>query len=187
MRRVIVPVLMISLLLGGCGDEAKHEEKIGELRTELAQAAEISFTADITADLGGSDFACRLQCTATGDETEIEVVEPENIAGITARLKAGEASLSYEGVELYIGALKGNLSPVSAVPVLLDALKNGYLTQCWREGGEEQTLLAAQVYVDENTSALLYFDEENMQLLHGELVIDGKTVVQCGISGLTIS
>lgn len=98
MRRVIAPVLMIiALLLGGCGESERLEKQLAEAREGWCAAESISVTADVTAELGDSTFKCRLLCTHSSDETVVEVLSPENIAGIRARLKDGETKLEYDG------------------------------------------------------------------------------------------
>lgn len=186
MRRMCLSVLMIILLLTGCGESGELEQKIDALRRTLDGAGKLSFTAEVTADLGESQFTCTLRCTAAAEETVLTVTEPEIIAGVTARLGGGETKLEYDGVELAVGATEGGFTPVGAVPVLLEAVRSGHVTQCWREKAGEEELLAARTYIDESSYALLWFREESMEPVYGELVTGDRAVIQCAISEFTI-
>lgn len=186
MRRVIVPALMIiALILGGCGSGGL-EKDFEEARKQLAEAEKLSFTADVTAELSGSVFECRLLCTRSKGETLVEVIAPENISGIKARLGEGEAHIEYEGIILAIGdPTKGECSPISAVAAIMSALVEAPLSLIWKEKAQERELIAGEFYVSETESARLWFSKENYSLVHAELVSEGQAVVKCRIEEFT--
>lgn len=186
MRRFLTAALMISLLLTGCGENAA-ERKIEQQRDALAAGSQLSFRADLTAAVGDDVFCCTLDCAATADEVKIEVVSPELIAGITARLREGEAELEYDGVRLSFGtsALEG-LKPVSAIPLLCKALKAGHVIRAWTEKTEDGALVAAEIYADENYGLTVWFDSGTLTPLHAELSRDGAVVVSCDFSNFKI-
>lgn len=188
MRRLMASALMTALLLGlaGCGSGKALEEKIDTLRLSMAEAEELAFTADVETDLGDETFACTLRCTAAGDETVLEVLEPELVAGVTARFDREKATLEFDGVELSVGMTQGGYTPMTAVPAILGALLSGHVTQVWTESGEETELAAARTYLDETSSVLLWFEEESMTPVYAELVIGDTAVIQCGIRDLTM-
>ena len=183
MRRAFLLALMISLLLlPGCGSESQWEEALEAKRTELAGYDSLSFTAELTADMGESVFRCTLDCRRSGGETVLTVVEPELARGVTARVKEGETVLAYDGLELSVGTLPDSaLTPVGSVPVLLDALLEGFVTGCRRESTDSGELLAVQVYVDEDSYALLWLESESLRPVKAELVCGQRAVVSCRI------
>ncbi len=187
MRRVIVPALMIiALLLGGCGESDKLREELDEARAEWNSEETVSFTANVTAELSGSSFQCTLLCTHSAEETVVEILSPEIIAGIKARLKDGETEIEYDGIILAVGdPMKGEISPLSAMPMIMEALLSGHVTGLWTESEGDTEMVAAEVYISENEYAKLWFDTENYTLIHAELVSGAKAVVKCEIVSFT--
>lgn len=185
-RTVALILLIISLFLGGCGETKRLEKEFEEARERWRQAESLSFKAEVTAELYDSVFCCTLLCTRKGEETVVEILAPENIAGIKARLRDGETVLEYDGLILAVGDKgKGEISPLAAMPMILSALTEGYVDLLWNEKEEETPLAAVEIYVDENSSLRLWFERENFTLLQGELVSGGRAVVKCKISDFT--
>ena len=182
MSRVWLPALMISLvLLCGCTGGENLEERFSQARQELAEASELSFTAEITADMGETVFACTLSCVSDGKGTEMTVLSPDLAKGVVVRSDDGGAALSYDGLELYVGQT-GGVTPVGAVPMLLDALLSGYAEDFSSQTYEQTQALAARIYIGEDVYALFWLDEESLTPLYAELVQDGAAAVRCRFS-----
>lgn len=186
MKRFVVPALMIiALLLGGCS-KGGLEKSFEEERIKWTQAKELSFTADIVAELSDKCFECKLKCSRQGDETVLEVLEPENIAGIKARLNKETAQIEYDGIILAVeNAAMGEVSPVSAAAMIMEALTQSTLTGIWMEKAQERELIVAELYISEMEYARLWFLKENFSLIHAELVSDGRCVVKCDVESFT--
>ncbi len=187
MKRIIVPVLMITLLLlSGCAKNAALEKSFEDERIKWSGAQSLSFTADVVTELGDSRFECSLHCTRDSEGILLEVIKPENISGIRARLNEGKAQLEYEGIILAVeDSSIGETSPVAAVAMLMKALINSPCTQLWTETDMEQELVVAELYISEEEYARLWFLKENFTLIHAELVSEGCSVVKCKISSFT--
>ncbi|MBQ8264081.1 MAG: hypothetical protein IJY96_04800 [Oscillospiraceae bacterium] len=184
MKRLLSVLLMTALVLSGCGESVKLRENFEEARGRWCGAEEISFAADMEADLGDSIFSCGVLCTVCGGETVIELTSPENIAGIRARLGDGETRLEYDGLILALGdAGQDGSSPLGAAAVFAESLLEGHLTGIWTE--EEGSLAAADFYVSETEYARLWFERENFVPVHAELVQEGQVVVKCSITNFT--
>ena len=182
MRRVWLPALMICLvLLSGCTGGEEIGERFTMARQELAGASEISFTAELTADMGDMVFECTLACVRDGGETEMTVLSPDLAKGVVVRSDDSGAKLSYDGMELYVGQT-GGVTPVGAVPVLIGALLDGYAEGFYTETYEGTPALATRIYVDEDTHALFWLEEETLTPLYAELVQDGTAAVRCRFS-----
>ena len=187
MRRFLIPALMISLLLTGCGGAAGAEQKIEKQRDTLASAELLSFTADVTASLGDEVFLCKLDCAASADEVTIEVVEPELIAGVKARVRDGEAEVEYENVRLSVsGAGMEGLHPVSAMPILCKALKAGHVIRAWLEKEDSGELIAAEIFADETYGLTLWFEKSTLTPVHAELSEDGAVIITCDITDFKV-
>ena len=186
-RRAIIPVLMIiSLLFCSCGERATLEKHLHEARARWDEGKTISFTAQLCAELGQEVFSCLLNCIHENGETLVEIIEPENIAGIKVRMKDGETTLEFEEIILAIeNPMMGESSPLGAMGLFMDALRSGFVNQMWMEQENERPLAVYEIYVDDNTSAKLWFWEENFALMNAELVRDGRSVVKCKVTDFT--
>ena len=188
MRRAALPALMISLaLLSGCTGAGKWENKLSERRKELSEAERVSFTAEISADLGDKVFDCTLLCEKSGDETVMTVAEPELAAGVTARISADDTVLSFDGVELSVGALpEGGVSPFASVPIFMDALTGDYAFNFNEETTESgMDTVCAESYVSDGQSALIWYDAQTLIPVHGQIVSGGRVCIRCDISDFT--
>ena len=171
--------LTVSLTLAACvgGKSDTYKNSFYSVREELA-ASTVSFVTELNADTGNSVFHCTLACTRTAEGTELTVLSPKTGEGVTAKVKDGEASLEYDGLELYAGRV-GGLDPVSAVPLLLDAYLNGVPKDFFTEKTGDREFVVMRCYVDEETDARLWLDADTMQPLHGELVSHGDAAIVC--------
>ena len=82
------------------------------------------------------------------------------------------------------------LTPVSAVPALLEAARSGYITACALE--EDGTLLRVDCGSPEGapgsgTETALWFDASTHALVRGEVSVDGFRVVLCEVTQFTPS
>lgn len=178
MRKGLVSVLMIPLLLlVGCGErEAEPEDAFASFREEMQAAGRIGTTADLTADFGGTVSEYTLSVESDGEETTVTVTAPELIAGVTATVRAGETSLAYDGVMLGAGPLDDEgTTPVSALPVILRAMAEGYAELYWNDG----SYAAARFYVGETTACTVWLAPETRTPVAAEIASDGRTVITC--------
>lgn len=182
MRKMISCVLMMTLLLTGCGksktDNPDHLASL--IRAEYLAMSGWSAVAELTADYGEQvfDFTVKTSWERGGD-TVITVVKPELIAGITARIRDGETILEYDGAGLSLGMLDlSGITPVSSIPALMDCITTGYMARCRFLGeGTNRTLeiLCRDPNVPPNSGMeyLLYFDPVAHTLKRAEVSVDG--------------
>ena len=122
-RKRVLVLLMLIFCLSGCGKAGEPTQKALDFRTKLMETRGCSFTADITADYGDRLYTFTVAAVFAQEQTQLSVVAPEEIAGITAKVSDDGAKIEFDGVELDFGKLaNGYVSPVS-VPWLLG--------QCW--------------------------------------------------------
>ena len=174
MKRAIAPALMISLLLCACGG-GNAEQRIEQQRDALAAAEEIGFTARVRTDLGDEVFLCALDCKATAEGLTVEVLEPEEIAGIRAHTSGGETELEYDGVILGLGGRAGG--PLGAMPLLLRALTEGHVIRAWEEDG--RALIAAEIYADDDYALTIWFDGASLAPRCASVSEDGAEFLRC--------
>ena len=179
MRRThFLAVLMIPLLLlAGCGaQEAATKRTFASFREELIHAQSVTACAALTADSGESIAGYVLEVAYDGAETSLTITEPALLAGVTARVKWGESTLVYEDVMLGAGPLdKDGLTPVSAIPAILEAMAGGYEELIWRDGD----YVAARLYVSETSRCTVWIDPETYVPVTAEISSDGQRVISC--------
>lgn len=182
-------------LLAGCAAEGgaeRPENLAARIRGEYLNIAAFTAQAEICADYGQRVYEFGLDVSwRKGGETVLTVTSPELIAGITARVDAEGAYLEYDGASLSTGALTGDgLTPLEAVPFLMEQLVSGYMARCaFETEGERQVLkiLCQDPGGAEGTGrgCALYFDPDSHDLLRAELSWDGAVVLTAKLSNFT--
>ena len=197
MRRRMCALMMSLLLLTGCGGKGTGGHSADELalniRTEYMAMKAFRASVDMIADYGKRVYEYTLDVSWEQDgETVLTVVKPEIIAGITARIQNGASFLDYDGVSLETGVLSADgFSPMEAIPALINYAVAGYIAQSGFEDTQEgHRLLWISCRVPENspgtgTEAELWFDAMNHNLVRGEILYDGYTVIQCVFTEFT--
>ena len=182
-RKMISCVLMMTLLLTGCGTtkDDSPENLAAQIRAEYLALHGWSSTVAISADYGEQvfDFAVEAVWQRDGD-TVITVIEPQLISGVTARIRDGETVLEYDGAGFSLGMLDlSGLTPVSAIPALMNCITTGYMAQCsWQ--GEEAARKLVVLCRDPNaapetgTEYTLIFDPATHSLERAEVAVDGE-------------
>ena len=189
--RLGLGVLTISLCLalsacGGGGGVSPAEQMALDIRGELLETAGGSARVTLTADYGRRVYEYGVAMTWEREgETALTLTAPENVAGVTARVRAGEAALEYDGLRVETGPLDGSgLSPLAGLPLLLEYARTGWMAEC----GMEELDRGAVLRVDcrdpekapgEGRTCTLWFDPDTHALLRGELAQDGFTVLRC--------
>ena len=185
MRRFLLPALMISLLLSGCGCSGA-EEKLRAQRDRFAAAEELTFTAEATANLGQEAFSCTMECRCTPEELTMVLTAPESLAGVRTRIADGETVLEYGELSLGIGAAQTDaLSPVSGVQLLTEALRGGFVERCRTERDGETELIAAELYAADDTALTVWYDAETLCPQYCEFFRDGAMLLRCRLREFT--
>lgn len=191
MRKCVICVLMTTLLLAGCGQAgaSEAEELALTVRGEYLAMENCAARASVTADYGQRVYQYEMAVSVTGEETLLTLSAPETVAGLSARMTGEENLLEFDGVCVETGPLDENgLTPVSAVPALLEAARSGYIAACALE--EEGTLLRVDCgdpadSPGSGTEYALWFDASTHALARGEISVDGFRVILCEFSEFT--
>ena len=111
-------------------------------------------------------------CSAT-----ITVLSPASISGVSARVEQGGTALEYDGLILDTGDLDAfGLSPMSALPLMVEALCRGHADAFW----EDEGLAYVELLYDDHTTVQVAFDEA-MVPCRCEWICDGTVAVSCEI------
>lgn len=191
MRKLCCVPMIALLFLTGCFGRAKiseGEELALAIRSEFLAASVCTASVEVTADYGERVCQYEMDLSVTEEETLLVLTGPETVAGITARIRGGEGLLEYDGVSVETGPLNGEgLTPVSAVPALLEAARSGYMTSCILE---EDGLLRVDCGDPQGTpgqgvEVTLWFELSDHALVRGEIMNDGVRVIDCTFSQFT--
>lgn len=115
-----------------------------DLRTALLERG-CSFTAEVCANYESSSFEWTVDCVCAPDgTTELTIVSPDSIAGITASVDADGGRASFGGIGVEFGLLADSQITPIALPQML--------TSCWRsqyirEAGFDEDGRVTAVYV----------------------------------------
>lgn len=191
MRKCLVCVLMTTLLLTGCGKAggSEAEELALTIRGEYLAMDNCAARAVVTADYGQRVYRYEMAVSVTGEETLLTLSAPETVAGLSARMTGEENLLEFDGVSVETGPLDDSgLTPVFAVPALLEAAKSGYITACaLEEDGSVLRVDCGDPAGSPGTGAetALWFDAATHALTRGEISSDGFRVILCEFSDFT--
>ena len=176
MKKAALAALILSMLmLTGCTD--KTEAEFNAFSEALAEK-HMSMTATVHAEY--EDISVEFGVVCTEDETgcTVTVTEPEEIRGVQARLEGGSTALMYNGIVLDTGGDGGTgISPMNALPMVMQALRDGYVESCGKDG-EERTV---ELWLDDERIVNVSFTAD-MIPTRAELSAEGCTVMYCTIT-----
>ena len=178
MKKLFLPLLLAAaLLLGGCANKA--EARFRDFSGELRARDDLDVTAEVRAEYDDRSCSFTLRYTEDGGGAcTVEVLEPELIRGVKARLSADGTRLIYDSVVVDTGDDGGTgLSPMGALPLLMRALRGGALDSVWKEDG----CLAVRLVPEDGTGVTVIFDERT-QPAYAEIDHEGTTVLFIDIS-----
>ena len=180
-KGVCVPMIALCLLLAGCG--GTEETKVANVRDRYHDMAGCSMTAVVSCAQEDQRWEATLQCEYIPDgESTVEVLEPETIAGVRAKLSDTDWSLEYEGNVLNIGPLSDEeISPVASLPRLMNALRDGWLLEENQEKRGEVPCLRITVdqsgVQDGKILSTLWLRQDDGTPLRGEISVDGEIIL----------
>lgn len=173
-KGIILLVLSVLLPLSACGAE-REEARFDAFRAALTDAA-VSVTAEVTARDGEDVTTFTLSCTETDAGCDIEVLAPEQIQGVRAHVASGEAQLQFDDLILPMPQAQNVVSPLMALPMVLQAARTGHLDLVWQEDG-----LVCQLVPNDDTAVRVCLNEDNMPTA-AEVDVGGHTCVFCTIT-----
>ena len=186
--------LLLVLTACGSGQGGSQAEQLAlDIRGTYLGLAACTASMQVTADYGqrvyqyGVDLAWERE-----GATVLTLTAPQEVAGVTARLEEGQTALEYDGVRVETGALdQEGMSPIDALPTLLQAAREGFLAECILEDLDGARALHVTSRDPEQQPGhgreiQLWFDAATGALLRGEIAQDGYTVIQCVFSSFTM-
>ena len=181
MRKALLFAPMLMLLLTACGGGGEKVDPAAQLQAQYATLASATMEADITCHYDDEVRTYTLLCAYTPEESTVTVLAPSNLSGISATVSDGKLQLSYEDISLDAGSYSAAaISPVAAMPRLMAAAGNGYITEQSEETIDERACLrlACDLPDDESTLYTTWFDQETLLPLRSEITVDGTVVFE---------
>lgn len=185
-RLLFLPMML--LLLTGCGggqeNENGAEAQAVAIRGEYMAMTSYSLQAQVNADYGQRVYDFTLSVTWDGEETTVAIREPEMLAGVTARITGDDGILEYEDLSLETGFLDDDgLSPVSALPALMEAARSQYIDRCTLTDGILEIHCAdPEEKPGTGQEITLWFNAQTHALTGGEISQDGRRVIACEVT-----
>ena len=166
------------LVLTGCERrDIKAEFEAFSARLEGTES--LSFTANIRAEYEDKTARFTLGYEENSEGGTVTVLAPELIAGVKAHVSPGGTSLQYDTVVLDTGSLDSfGLSPLSSLPVLVQAMRDAHLDTYWEEDG----MTVLQLEPEDELKCRVWFEPEGMTPLRAELISAGRVTVYIELS-----
>lgn len=181
MRRwMCVPMMTLCLLLTACGETGKEPE---DLRKPYQEMTGCGMEAVVACTQEGALWEATLKCSFVPDgESSVEVLAPEEIAGVKAVISDEEWRLEYEDAVLNAGPLSSeSISPALCLPRLMSVLRDGWLLE---ENPEEwQGIPCCRLTLDQTGEqggkivSVLWLRQDNGYPLRGEISVDGEIIL----------
>lgn len=173
-------VLLLSACGGGTG---KEEAEAANLRDRYHDMSGCTMEATVACDQEGLAWEAELRCDYVPDgECAVEVLTPEELAGVKAVLEEAEWRLEYAGDVLNAGFLsREEISPMTCLPRLMNALRDGWLLEENRE--EWNGVPCLRLAVDQSGAqdgkilSTLWLHLEDGTPLRGEIAVEGETIL----------
>ena len=175
----MIALCLLASACGGTADEAQTARKAYQEMTGC------TMEAAVTCGCGTQDLLTfTLRCGYVPDGTStVEVLAPEDVAGVRATLDGKTMNLTYDGACLNPGALKSEeLSPATCLPALMNALRDGWLLEENREDWNDVPCL--RVCLDQTGKnggkflTTLWLKQDGGTPVYGEISVDDEIILQ---------
>ena len=182
MRKWLCVPMMMALLLSGCGAGETKETTADTLRGLYREMSGCTMEALVRCDQEGLEWEGSLACQyLPGGESTVEVLAPEEIAGVKAVVREEDWSLAYEGEILNtLPVTEEELSGAVCLPWLMDALREGSLLEEGRESWAEKDCLRLRLdqtgQGEGKIISVLWLDVSDGTPVYGEVALEETTL-----------
>lgn len=158
------------IILCGCSKSAKYEEMYTDWRDSFLAIPEHRIEAVVTAQDEKKAGEFTLLYTLNSEGETVEVLAPEMIAKVKARIENGKTGLSYDGVILETGsALSKQLSPLMSLATFMDILAEGHPENSWQEKKDGAELVVTELEMPDGTILTLWQNQSDMSPVYADI------------------
>lgn len=190
-RRMCAPMISLLLLLAACGRVEEKEAPGMHLRKLYEDMAGCSMVAEVCCSFDTLLWTGELRCDyVPSGESLVEVLKPESIAGVRARMRDDSWQLEYEETVLPVPVLgETSLSPAACLPRLMHALREGWLLEEREEVLREIPCL--RLTLDESAPdgrkivSTLWLRREDGIPLRGEVALENEIILTAEFTSFT--
>lgn len=183
----MIPLIAIVLLTSCQSSKSSGQELALYIRTNLLEAAKLEMTANVAADYGDRVYDFTFKYSGNSKNGQIELIAPEAIAGLKAKVSVSSGTLEYDGAVLDTGAVTADgLSPAEAIPLLISQWESGYISGCNFEKLGDTNTLAVTTDITGTVSQRTWFDVKTHLPLRSELNDNGRMVIACDFGNVII-
>ena len=177
MKRFCPLLCLLLLPLSGCAAQ-KEQKLLDDFSAALNQRQDVALVASLRAVYDDGSFDFRLQYREGPEGPVVTVMEPEELEGLSVTLREDGSLLHYGELHLETGDLdEEGLSPLTALPLLLESLRHPCAQSFRQEGG----LLVVSLVPDDERQLDVYFEQETMTPRRAEIVSEGKLRIACEV------
>lgn len=188
-KKLCVPMILLLLLLTACGGTEEAEES-ASMRAAYQTMTGCVMEAEVSCSQENLLWEGQLRCEYVPEgESIMEVLSPETIAGVRAVL-GEEWRLEYEDLVLPVGTLgEESLSPMTCLPRLMHALREGWLLEENQESWGDTPCL--RLTVDETAAdgskivSTVWLRQEDGMPLRGEIALEGEIILTAEFTSFT--
>lgn len=181
-RSICVPMILLLLLLTACSG-AENTDAGDDLREAYRSMAGCTMEAEVSCAYENVLWMGQLRCDYVPDGScTVEVLAPKTIAGVKAVMKEDRWQLEYADGVLAAPALGENtLSPVTCLPRLIHALREGWLLEENEEDWGE--IPCIRLSVDESAAdgrkivSTIWLRQEDRTPLRGEVALGEEIIL----------
>ena len=174
-------MMTLLLMLTACG--GGETGPAVDLRDQYHDCGGCEMEAVVRCEQEGLAWEASLRCVYSPDgPSTVEVLAPEEIAGIKAIVDESEWSLEYEGDVLNAGPLsREEISPAVCLPRLMSALRDGWLLEENQEAWNGVPCLRLTVdqtgVKDGKILSTVWLSLETGAPVRGEIAVDGEILL----------
>lgn len=188
MKKILALAAAAAMLLGGCS----QPDGFAALQEGYREAGDVSARMDIQVLSQGVVIDYTVDYRREAGEGRVEILAPESLSGITARLRTqgGEVRLEYEGagVETLLPMVPG-FSPADAFHSVLADLADGVPTAQGTQRSGGVSCLSLTYTAEGEGPALekqVLIDSESGAVIRCEFFISGQMVMTLSVQSISI-
>ena len=175
--------MLVPALLSGCASGDRDKADFEHWREDFLSAENHEIIAVVSSDGKQAVSEYNLCYRKTAEGEFVEVLDDDLIAGVSAHIKNGETVLLFDGVVLETGsALDGSLSPLSALPILMDAIAEGYVKTTGMQKKDDEQLFVTELELADASRITLWQTKNNMEPVFATIRSDKSVDITISIT-----